>query len=75
MKRHEYVPAPVDLRHHVDAEIIGEVTFIPDPFDAEQLRRKRRTIQLDSLGGRKKPHGHAARKLNAIFRETGLWIR
>jgi hypothetical protein len=76
VKHHEYDPAPVDLRHTVDEEIIGEVTFMPDPFEAEQLRRRKLgRMNLSYLGGRKKAHGKAAHKAHVLYRETGMWVR
>jgi len=87
VKHHEYEPAPVDLRHTVDEEIIGEVTFVPDPFAAEQggsddpryrqalRQRKLGRMNLSYLGGRKKAHGKAAHKAHVLYRETGMWVR
>jgi hypothetical protein len=76
VKRQGYEPKPTDLRFHADEEIIGEVTFMPDPFDAEQLRRRKLgRLNLSELGGRKKAHGKAAHKAHVLYRETGMWIR
>ncbi len=82
MKRHhEYEPAPVDLRHPVDEEIIGEVTFMDTEGRFENQicgypHSGRRPVDLHELsGGRKKPHGKAAHKAHVLYRETGMWVR
>ena len=76
MKHHQYEPKPLDIRCHADEEVIGEVVFVPDPFDAEALRtRKLGRIRLDVLNSRKKAHGKAAHKAAVIYQETGVWVR
>ena len=74
--RHSYEPTPLDIRLHADEEVIGEVVFVPDPFDAEAMRtRKLGRIRLDVLNSRKKAHGRAAHKAAVIYQETGVWVR
>ncbi len=80
--RHQYEPTPLDIRRPAAVEVIGDVAFTPDPFDAEALRSRPRAstsrsgiVRLDALGGRKKPHGRLAHKASVIYRETGVWVR
>ena len=74
--RHSYEPTPLDIRLQADEEVIGEVVFVPDPFDAEAMRtRKLGRIRLDVLNSRKKAHGRAAHKAAVIYQETGVWVR
>ncbi len=76
MRHHEYEPTPLDIRRPAAVEVLGDVAFTPDPFDAEALRSLRLgRLRLDALGGRKKPHGKAAHKASVIYRETGVWVR